>query len=137
MNTKSNKKDCILLLLFTYFYVLSSVSDGAKKNHKRRNSNGIAIYLLNCDGKLVALIVWCRELQSEFCNRLRITSREPLKSGLTSSADALRLIICISVIIGNTELKSYHCSGSGQSDILNGLHAMQVTYYVAQVYDCP
>ena len=53
MNTKSNKNDCILLLLFAYFYVLSSVSDGAKKNHKRRIQKAES-YLLNCDGKLVA-----------------------------------------------------------------------------------
>ena len=30
-------------------------------------------------GKLVAPKVWCRELQSEFCDGLRITSRKPLK----------------------------------------------------------
>lgn len=43
--------------------------------------------------EVVAPKVWCRVLQSEFCGRLVITSRKLLKSGLTSSADALRLII--------------------------------------------
>ena len=34
-------------------------------------------------------------MRSEFCDRLLITSRKPLKSGWTLSADALRLIIRI------------------------------------------
>ena len=44
-------------------------------------------------------------------------AENPLKLGQTSSVDALRLIIRITEIIGNTESKSYHGYGNGQGDI--------------------
>ena len=44
-------------------------------------------------------------------------AEDPSKLGQTLSADALRLIIRRTNILGNTELKSYHGYGSGQGDI--------------------
>ena len=44
--------------------------------HKGRSIQNDCIWQ---HGKLVAPQVWCRVLQSEFCDGLRITSRKPLK----------------------------------------------------------
>ena len=46
--------------------------------HKGRSIQNDCIW----HGKLVAPKVWCRELQSEFCDGLWITSRKPLEAGL-------------------------------------------------------
>ena len=101
------------------------------------DSKGRAIYLLNCDGKLVAPKVWCRKLQSEFCDGLIITSRKPLKLRYNFISRCSKADYLYARRRGNTELKSYHGSGNGQGDILNGHHAIQVTYYVARFYDYP
>ena len=69
------------------------------------------------NGKLVAPKVWCRELQSEFCDGLRITSRKPLEVGLDFISWCSKADYPYDRRSGNTELKSYHGYGNGQDDI--------------------
>ena len=69
-------------------------------------------YLRQC-----ILVAWCRVLQSEFCDGLRITSRKPLKLRYNFISRCSKADYPYNRRSGNTELKSYHGSGSGQGDI--------------------
>ena len=68
-------------------------------------------------GKLVAPKVWCRELQSEFCDRLWITSREPFEVRSNFISRCSKADYPYNRRSGNMELKSYHSYGNGQGDI--------------------
>ena len=67
--------------------------------------------------KLVAPKIWRRELQSEFCDGLRITSRKPLKLRCNFISRCSKADYPYNRRSGNTELKSYHGYGNGQGDI--------------------
>ena len=64
-----------------------------------------------------AMLPWCRVLQSEFCDGLRITSRKPLKLRYNFISRCSKADYPYDRRTGNTELKSYHGYGNRQGDI--------------------
>ena len=104
---------CFFVIFLPSFYVLS-YSKWWEQDKRIKEGGSKWLYLTR---EVSAPKDRCRELQSEFCDGLRITSRKPLKLRYNFISRCSKADYPYNRRTGNTESKSYHGYGNGQGDI--------------------